>query len=156
MKTIQRQTLAIALTSTFLLIGCGGSSSSPTTGTAVNNTSTVNGIFTYKNLEWQDNEAVKDGSEYAYRNDYCDALTLGEHYDWQLPSVAEFTELYKVRENLKYVWDELDIYWTSDETSRVVSTYNLNIGKSGLFILDRVGTYKWGTRCVRDVKIGEK
>ena len=161
MKTIQKQTLAIALLSTFLLIGCGGSSSSPTTETQVDNgsnLSSINGIFTYKNLKWQDNESVKDGSEYAYRNDYCDALSLGEYNDWRLPSSDEFKELYEVKSNLKNLWssDTLDIYWTKHNTSTHESMYNLAAGKVGLFIINRVGSQKWGIRCVRDVKIGEK
>jgi hypothetical protein len=163
MKTIQKQTLAIALISTFLLIGCGGgSSSSPTPETQVDDSSNLssskNGILTYKNLEWQDNEAIKDGSEYAYRNDYCSALTLGEHYDWRLPSSAEFEELYAVKSNLKTLWstDTVDIYWTKHNTSTHVSVYNLAVGKGGLFIIDRVGSTKWGISCLRDVKIGEK
>lgn len=160
MKTIQKQTVAMALSTIFLLMGCDKGGSSSTNGTAVdssNLSSNTNGVFAYKNLEWQDNEAIKDGEEYAYRNDYCDALTLGGHYDWRIPSVAEFNELYEVRENLNYIWDiSVDIYWTNEENSRAISVYNLNIGKSGLFLLDRIGSHKWGTRCVRNVKVEEK
>lgn len=152
--------MTFAVVTILLLVGCGGSSSGTTTNSTTNTTNleikSKNGILTYKNLKWQDNESVKDGSEYAYRNDYCDALSLGEYNDWRLPSVDEFHELYEVRSELKYLWSDLDIYWTSDETSTHILTYNLNLGRSGLFMLNRVGSYKWGIRCVRDIKVEEK
>ena len=144
----------VVLTS-FLLIGCGGESNSSDKKNEPSNTDltqTKNGTLSYKNLEWQDNKAVAgEGSEYAYRNDYCSSLTLGEHTNWRLPTVKEFKELYSIKEKVNYVWqtDDLDLYWTAEGTDTTILTYNFNINRSGIFYLNRVGNYKWGIRCVR-------
>lgn len=145
----------IAILTSFLLIGCGGDSNSSDTQNEPSNADlaqTNNGSLSYKNLEWQDNKAVAgEGSEYAYRNDYCSSLTLGEHTDWRLPTVKEFKELYSIKNKVDYVWqtNDLDLYWTADGTDTTISVYNFNNGIAGLFYVDKVGSYKWGIRCLR-------
>jgi len=47
-------------------------------------------------LEWQDDESVKKSWEEAI--EYCEALELGGHTDWRLPS---FNELYTIADHTK-------------------------------------------------------
>ena len=47
-------------------------------------------------LEWQDDESVKRSWEEAI--EYCEALELGGHTDWRLPS---FNELYTIADHTK-------------------------------------------------------
>ena len=67
-------------------------------------------------LEWQDDESVKKSWEEAI--EYCEALELGGHTDWRLPS---FNELYTIADHTKKnpaidaIFQAIvsDYYWSS-------------------------------------------
>lgn len=174
MNTILKTTMTLAVAATFIT-GCGGGTSSSDTGTTGSTTSgdtdntgtpsdgssqSSGGIFSYKELQWQDDETLESEMvEYAYRNDYCDALSLGGNTDWRLPTVAEYSELNEVKDLLDFSWSEENyIFWTADEATsggkEYISMYNLSQGGSILFIVDNIFS-EWGVRCVRGGSVEE-
>ncbi|RUM67720.1 MAG: hypothetical protein DSZ05_02145 [Sulfurospirillum sp.] len=116
------------------------------------------GIFTYKGLQWQDNDEIKGNRvQYADRNSYCSQLRLGGYSDWRLPSVEEFNQLNEVKDQLHFAWSEENyIYWTSDSTESIIRMYNLSNGMSPLYHIDRLTGYGWSIRCVRDTSSSKK
>ena len=165
-NTILKTTMALAL-STALFTGCGGGSSEGGAGTGTQGNGTQNpstntqnngGILTYKNLQWQDNGVESSLVTYAYRNDYCEGLTLGGHSGWRLPTLGEYKEVYVVKDKFDFAWsNENYIFWTASEYTIAgkerISVFNMSNGLSPLFYVDRIGSNdKWGERCVRNVK----
>jgi len=46
------------------------------------------------NLMWEDTEHVENGQvTYLEANSYCDALKLGEHADWRVPTLKELLSI---------------------------------------------------------------
>ncbi len=134
-----------------------GSGNDRETGNRPNQPSlTENGIFTYKNLQWQDDESVPTSRvAYSERDAYCKELTLGGYNDWRVPTVSEYKELNEVKDKMNFAWSEENyIFWTSHDytagAKEYVSMFNLANGLSPQYIVALVGNDEWGIRCVRD------
>ena len=110
---------------------------------------TKNGIFSYKNLQWQDDGKI-EGHRVQYKDikKYCQELTLGGYNDWRVPTVKEFEELNEVKDKLNFSWsDENYIYWTADESTisvtgqDIIRMYNLSQGKPLFYYIDKLDNY---------------
>ncbi len=158
-------TLSCLLTTVFL-VGCGSVDTTTSKNNSNNNSeqntqhslpTTQNGIYSYKNLQWQDDGKI-EGNRVQYKDikTYCQQLTLGGFDDWRLPTIKEFEELNEVKDKLNFSWSNDNyIYWTADETTisatgkDIIRMYNLSQGKSLFYYVDKLDNYGWSERCVR-------
>ncbi len=156
--------ISVIAISLLILTGCGstgsGDSKTKEKQTQLQKPVSQNGIFTYNDLQWQDDETVR-GSRVTYdeRNNYCQSLTLGGYSDWRLPTVAEFDTLNTVKDKLHFAWDKENyLFWTANEgtaaNKEYIRFYNLSNGRSDIWYVDKLkeNNYDWNIRCVRSDK----
>ncbi|MDD2451111.1 MAG: DUF1566 domain-containing protein [Sulfurovum sp.] len=133
----------------------GTGSESEQTDTPVDSGQVTEDIYRVGDIYWQD---ADEEVSWAYMHEYCENLSLGGYTDWRLPTLAEYRELYPVKEELAFAWsDENYIFWTGDEFvangEERISMFNMANGLSPTYYVDRIDPeFPWGIRCVREAE----
>jgi hypothetical protein len=119
---------------------------------------------TVAKLMWQDDATLNNADNeksWTNANNYCEALTLGTHEDWRLPTITELTSIVDFRADnsnsrifeVFQNYQNLESYWSSTEYEEYWETHHWYIHSNGANNYDEDSeSYPYFVRCVRTVE----